>query len=167
MKTITIFCISILPLLGVGAQDIHNKKINDAFETYRTAYLNVDRTALLNYVHPHVIQVSGGSEYVLQDITTDYNMYASTGLVIDDLILKQGSKIVGKGENLQAMYPYERHLKKSKEQLMEKGFFLVVSTNGGSSWTFTDMKKYDKESIKIFVPDYNERFNIYLNSTHN
>ena len=102
---------------------------------------------------------------MIEDMTIDYNMYASSGLVITDLVLRQGSKVIQVGEDLQAMYPYERHLKKAKEELIESGFFLVVSKDKGETWFFTDMKKHDGESIKIFVPNYNDRFNIYLEST--
>jgi len=150
----------------VSAQDVHDVAIIKAFEEYKYSYLEVDKTALLDFTHPHIIQVSGGADYILEDITTDYNMYASSGLVIADILLRQGSKVIQVGKDLQAMYPYERHLKKAKEDLVESGFFLVVSGDKGKTWSFTDMKKHDGESIKIFVPSYNDRFNIYLNSTH-
>jgi len=152
---------------NIHAQNLHDQKILESFSKYKISYLEVDRAALLTYVHPHIIQVSGGPDFVLEDITLDYNMYASSGLVVKNIILKQGSKVIQVGEDLQAMFPYERHLLKAKEELIEKGFFLVVSQDKGATWTFTDMKKYDDESIKIFVPNYNERFNIYLNSSHN
>jgi len=166
MRTTFIFLLITCSTLSLISQDVHDRKVQESFLEYKTAYLDEDKTELLRFIHPYVIQVSGGESYVISDITTDYNMYASTGLVIADILLKQGSKIIQVGEDLQAMYPYERHLKKAKEELVEKGFYLVVSTDQGQSWTFTDMKKYDRESIKIFVPNYNERFNIYLNSTH-
>ena len=153
--------------IDLSAQEDHHISIINTFESYKEAYLAVDRNTLLDFTHPHIIQVSGGKDFVIEDMTLDYNMYASSGLVIDDILLKQGSKIVKVGSDLHAMYPYERHLKKSKEELVEKNFFLVVSKDDGNTWSFTDMKKYDKESIKIFIPNYNERFNIYLASTHN
>lgn len=166
MKTV-----SLLFLLSIGSyvlhsQDVHNSNIKKAFQQYKSLYLTADKTALLEYTHPSIIQISGGEEYVIEDMTIDYNMYISSGLVITDLVLKQGSKVIQVGDDLQAMYPYERHLKKAKKELVENGFFLVVSTDDGGSWSFTDMKKHDRESIKIFVPNYNERFNIYLNSSH-
>jgi len=167
MKSTFILLLSFWLGATIHAQDLHDQKIKESFSDYKSFYLSVDRTALLNYVHPHIIQVSGGPDFVLEDLTLDYNMYASSGLVVKNITLKQGSKVIQVGEELQAMFPYERQLMKAKEELVEKGFFLVVSQDKGETWTFTDMKKYDEESIKIFVPNYNERFNIYLNSSHN
>ena len=168
MKTLALSISFIILALSLkGQEDVYDQNINAAFEEYKVAYLKVDRMKLLSFVHPHVIQISGGQQYVVEDMTNDYNMYASSGLVIKDLTLKQGSKVIPVGEELQAMFPYERSLNKAGEALLEKGFFLLVSQDEGASWTFTDMKKYDQESIKIFLPNYNERFNIYLNSTHN
>jgi len=166
MKTVSILLLLTFASCILCAQDVHDAAVKQAFIQYKSLYLEVDKTALLDFTHPHVIQVSGGTEYVLEDMTTDYNMYASSGLVITDIVLRQGSKVIQVGEELQAMYPYERHLKKAKEELVERGFFLVVSGDKGKTWSFTDMKKHDGESIKIFVPSYNDRFNIYLNSTH-
>jgi len=128
--------------LSIKGQEVYDQNISTAFEAYKTAYLEVDRKKLLSFVHPHVIQISGGQDYVIEDMTNDYNMYASSGLVIRDLILKQGSKVIPVGEELQAMFPYERSLHKAGEELLEKGFFLLVSQDEGTSWTFTDMKKY-------------------------
>jgi len=127
-------------------------------------YLEVDQAVLVDMAHPNIIEVGGGPYYYIETLSDEYNMYSKQGLSLKNLIIKKASKVVKTDADLQAMVPYIRTFDADSGPITEDGFFLIVSQDGGKSWYFTDMKKYDAESIKLFIPNYNERLNIYINS---
>lgn len=148
------------------SQSEYDQQILKSFMVYKSAYLKVDRIKLAEMAHPSIVKMGGGLEFYLEEITSDYNMYASMGFEIKDLEAKQCSKVIKSGSDLQAMLPYKRSLISHGEEITEDHFFLITSQDGGKSWNFTDMKKYDSKSIKLFIPNYNERLNIFINSAH-
>lgn len=168
MKKALLLILSLTVFVGfVTAQEEHDASIEDAFSKYRQAYLSVDRSKLVEMSHPKIVEMGGGPEYMIEEITQDYNMYNALGLKILDLTINKSSKVIKVDDSLQAMLPYERSLDNKEDIITEKGFFLIISEDEGKSWSFTDMRKYDSESIKVFIPNYNERLNIYINSiTH-
>ncbi len=149
---------------ALTAQEEHDASIEDAFSKYRQAYLSVDRAKLVEMSHPNIVEMGGGSAFMVEEFTQDYNMYSALGIKLVDLTINKSSKVLKVEDSLQAMLPYERILDKDEDIISEKGFFLIISQDDGESWSFTDMRKYDTESIKIFIPNYNERLSIYLNS---
>lgn len=169
MKVLTNLLLVILSLstLNANAQEGYDKSIESSFEKYKKAFVEVDRSTLLTFVHPNIIEMGGGPEFVIDEITSEYNMYAALGISLKDIVINESSKVLESQETLQAMVPYVKTLEKDSRNITEKGFFLAISQDKGKTWFFTDMKKHDAESIKLFIPNYNERLNIYLNSvTH-
>ena len=165
MKKAFLFLLLItVSVSSLSAQEEHDASIEDAFSKYRQAYLSVNRTKLVEMSHPNIVEMGGGPAFMIEEITQDYNMYAALGLKLIDLKINRSSKILKVDDSLQAMLPYERTLDKDEDIITEKGFFLIVSQDDGKTWSFTDMRKYDSESIKVFIPNYNERLSIYLNS---
>lgn len=164
MKKVLLFLLLFTVSVGVLHAQEYDASIEDAFSKYRQAYLSVDRAKLVEMSHPNIVEMGGGTTYLIEEITQDYNMYASLGLALMDLTINKPSKVLKVDDSLQAMLPYERTLEKEEDIISEKGFFLIISEDDGESWSFTDMRKYDAESIKVFIPNYNERLNIYINS---
>ncbi len=164
MKKVLFLLLSlIISISTIDAQE-YDASIEHAFSKYRQAYLSIDRAKLVEMTHPNIVKMGGGSAYLIEEITQNYNMYAALGLSIMDLTINKSSKVLKVDDSLQAMLPYERTLEKEEDIVSEKGFFLIISEDKGGSWYFTDMRKYDAESIKVFIPNYNERLNIYINS---
>lgn len=158
----------LMPLcIGLSAQQNYDLSIEASFEIYKKAVLDVDRITLANMEHPNIVKMGGGSIYYMDELTQEYNMYSASGLAIKDLRINESSKVIRAEDDLQAMVPYVRSLDTGTEIINEENFFLVTSQDGGKNWFFTDMKKHSSESIKVFIPNYNERLNIYVNSiTH-
>lgn len=165
MTRLLIFLLLLVSLVAQAQSDF-DQKILDAFEEYKKAYMEVDRAKLLKMAHPNIVEMGGGSEFYIQELTDNYNMYASSGLTLLDIEANQSSKVLEEKGICQAMLPYVRTLAKGKEKLIEKNFFLVTSHDDGSTWFFTDLIKFGVEDIKLFIPEYNKRLSIYLESNH-
>ncbi len=148
----------------ITGQPQYDKTIIASFEELKEAIIKVDLWVLVNLAHPNIVALGGGASHYLDDLTSEYNMYEANDMELKDLTIKQTSKIISANGNLQAMVPYIRSWLVDGQVIQEKHFFLVTSQDKGVSWNFTDMNKYDSRSIKLFIPNYNERLNIYINS---
>ena len=148
----------------LASQDSYEQSIHNTFEEYKSAILKDDVATLSKFAHPNIVKLGGGTAYYVDGLTDEINMYRSAGMNLIDIQVKQPSKILESENVLQAMLPYIKFYETKSGNVVEKHFFLLISNDLGKSWTFTDLKQFDQESIKIFVPEYNERQNIYLNS---
>jgi len=146
------------------AQAKYDPAIKDSFSKYKKAYFSVDRSKLVDMSHPNIVAMGGGRSYMMEAFTQDYNMYSAQGLKLVDLNINKSSKVLKVDNDLQAMLPYVRSLDNGESIISEEGFFLIISQDTGQTWSFTDMLKYDGDSIKDFIPNYDERLNIYLES---
>lgn len=149
---------------GLHAQKDFDSSIRASFKIYKEAIKNVDRATLVKMEHPNIVKMGGGPSFYFDELTQDFNQYSAEGLKLNDLRIKESSKVVKAENDFQAMVPYIRSLERGSEIIKEENFFLATSQDGGKQWYFTDMKKYSTESIKTFIPNYNDRLNIFINS---
>jgi len=165
-KISTLILATLLIQISVFGQDKepYGKSIIAAFETYQKAVMDVDFEKIITFAHPNIVKVGGGSTYYVEEVIEDHNMYRRTGLKMEKIEAKQPSRVLDSGTSLQAMLPYVKTFTKGEEVIKEEHFYLITSVDEGKSWSFTDMKKYDVDDIKLFIPDYNDRLNIYINS---
>ena len=149
------------------SQEQFDIQIQDSFSEYKSAVMSKDTAGILKYSHPNIIRLGGGEKYFVATFLEDIRLYERAGLKLVDIKTNQASRVLRTDELLQAMLPYERIFKKGDQEVSEKHFYLVMLYSGGENWIFTDMRKHDSKSIKQFVPEYNDRLNIYINSiTH-
>jgi len=106
--------------------------------------------------------MGGGEIYMVEDIERDINTYEGIGVKVIDLKSKQPSVILTAGEELHAMLPVEFITETPTDTTSKTSYFLAASQDDGKSWFFVDMRKQDQESIKVFLPNYNERLNFFL-----
>ena len=146
----------------VIAQEDYLKEINDSWASYAEAFITKDFKKVTTFSHPMVVEKSGGSSYFMNDLLYDQGMYESAGLQITALEAKQPSLVIPAGEELHAMLPYERVFLSGEEKIVEQHFALAASQDEGKTWNFFDLSKQDAESIKIYLPHYDERLNVYF-----
>lgn len=164
IKSISVFLFCAFVSTVLVGQD-HDAKIRASFNEYSKALIDVNLDKLLTFAHPNIVRLGGGAHYYIDELRDEYNMYSAAGLKIKEIDINVPSKILTAPSGLQGMVSYTRTLiNESGKALPERHFFLLTSQDNGMTWKFTDMKKYDAKSLKLFIPDYNERLNIYLNS---
>lgn len=138
------------------------KEINASWAMYKTAVLSNDYVKITALSHPMVVEKSGGENYFIDDLLMDQGMFKSQGLKIKDLKSKNPSTVIQAGDELHAMMAYDRVLETASHEIVEHQFMLAASQDEGKTWTFFDLSKQNEESIKIYLPHYDERLNVYL-----
>lgn len=124
---------------------------------------NFEKIAMMT--HPNIVKMGGGQEFMVNELSSENEMYNGLNLRLLNIKTNSTSKIISAGEELHAIVPYIIEYQNGEESYEEENFFLAASLDNGTSWYFVDYKKYDPESIKVFLPNYNERLNIFLKSS--
>lgn len=138
-------------------------KLDSCMAIYVEAIKTSDIDILTKLTHPNVVKMGGGYDYAYSAHLEDKQMYNQMQLRLSTMFTKGESKIIEAGEELHALVPYVKEfVKLDGSSYNEENFYLAASQDQGMSWTFVDMKKYDSESIKFFVPNYNGRLDVFL-----
>ena len=145
-----------------GQSDLREDNLIRDFNSYSKALINGDYDKVMSLIHPSLVEMSGGSLHVIADLRTDRDMYKQSGMSLITLNPKLPSKIITAGHELHVMLPCEEIFVDSGKEYRAQNFFLAASADNGATWTFIDMKKQDEQSIKIFLPHYDDRLNVYL-----
>jgi hypothetical protein len=156
-----------LPLFLWSQDSEHYETLASALVIYTNAQEQGDFEKLLTLTHPAIIQVGGGKDMIKQELESEKVMYNQLNLRLVNINTKDATKIVPAGDEWHALVPYSVEYDQSGNIYKEENFYLAASQDQGESWYFVDFKKYDPESIKLFIPNYNERLNIFLKTaTH-
>ncbi|MEL6390443.1 MAG: hypothetical protein AAFQ02_09790, partial [Bacteroidota bacterium] len=140
----------------------HVDRISESFEIYSDAIISKDFKTAVSKSHPAIVELGGGEVYVIDDLQRDHDMYAAIGVHTIKMEAKQPSKVIEAGNELHAMLPVEHYMKTPVDTTQTTQYYLAVSRDEGSSWYFVDMKRHDESSIKVFLPNYDDRLNVYL-----
>ncbi len=143
-------------------QDNYTSNISQSWENYKTAFIENDFIKVSSLTNPMVLEKTGGETYFVDDLLYEKGMYETQGIVLIDLKSKQPSAVLKTEFEWQAMMPYEKILKIQDQKIVENHFMLITSKDEGQTWRFFDLSKQDVESIKVYLPHYDERLNVYL-----
>lgn len=143
-------------------QDNYTSNIFKSWEIYKKAFIEKDFIKVSTLSNPMVVEKTGGETYFVDDLLYEQGMYESQGIILTDLRSKQPSAVLKSETEWQAMMPYEKILKIRDEEIIENHFMLITSQDEGKTWRFFDLAKQDTESIKVYLPHYDERLNVYL-----
>ena len=164
MKLFVLSLTLFLPFNISLAQPKYDQSLFEAFEVLKVGIIEHDASILLKYAHPEIVKLGGGADYYISDFMNEVKIYQRSGLQLKDLRVNQPSKVLIGETSLQAMLPYERIFIKQEDKVVERHYYLAISYDKGMSWFFVDMKKFGPEAIKTFVPEYNDRLSIFVNS---
>lgn len=153
----------------LSAQDNFSySKLDSCMAVYVDAIKSSDIDVLTKMTHPNVVKLGGGYDYAHSALLEDEQMYNQMQLRMTSIFTKGESKIIQAGDEMHALVPYVKEfITLDGDNYKEENFYLAASQDQGMSWTFVDMKKYDSESIKFFVPNYNGRLDVFLDLKSN
>ena len=158
----TIILILLLVTIHIARAQDNVMRLDSFSQIYITALEQENFDLLISLTHPDVVKIAGGIEYARQDLARDATEYNRMQLRLTSIETKTSSKIIEAGDELHAIVPYEKHYENNGLKHEERNYYLAASIDGGTTWTFLDLRKHDTESIQLFIPAYDGRLNIFL-----
>lgn len=144
----------------ISAQNDFAKKILFDTGKYANAIIDKDISGIMDYMHPNIVKMGGGDEFMKTQIEQQINVYSDQNISLTNIVFDTPGDIVQAGDELHCIVQQTQILKMGDKDFENKGNLLAVSQDNGESWKFVDLAQYDANSLKIFIPNFNEALKI-------
>jgi hypothetical protein len=124
------------------------------------ALLKKDFTAFAKYVYPKVIELAGGEEKMIKQMSdgaTDMEAkgFQFTGITFGDL-----TKVVKKGNELQGLLSQTIELKVPSGKMISRSTLIAISMDHGLSWYFVDTSGKSNRTLRRILPKLSRKLKI-------
>lgn len=139
-----------------GAQNQFVKNILVSANENASAMKEKDYAKIMEYVHPNIISLGGGKDLMLTVIESQMTAFTDQNIEIADITYGDPTDIVVAGEELHCVLPQTMSLSMNGQSFSQETNLLAASIDNGETWKFVDLTQYDRESLKIFLPNFND-----------
>ena len=151
---ITIALIASAFLLSAQANLADNLK--QATNKYLAALVDSDVDYLLDAVHPNIVEMGGGEEFVRKDVISDLEMFRNSGITYTSgNALDPSESYDVKGETYY-LVPHEWTAKLGDSNYKSTQYLLANSTDQGKTWSFINISKYSAKNLAVYIPGFDE-----------
>ncbi len=149
-----------LLVVGVEAQNIYTDAILSDANKVTNAQKQLDVDAYMNAMHPNIIEMGGGKELMRDIIGSQIQTYSTMGVTIEGVDFEEPSDVVKAGDELHCILSGNLKLKLGEDSFDNPINLLAASQDDGENWKFIDLSFYNENSLKLYLPDFNDTLEI-------
>ncbi len=164
MRTFIISLALIASSVILTAQSNLADNLKEATNKYLTALVDADVDYILSTVHPNIIEMGGGKDYIRKDIVSDLEMLRNTGVVYKSGNALDPSESYQVGSDTYYIVPHEWTAQLGKSNYKSTQYVLASSLNEGESWSFINLSKYSAKNLATYIPGFDENIEFPLGS---
>lgn len=162
MKTLLSIFFLVLTI-SLSAQNNYESSIIASAESNAEAVKSKDFHTLLDFMHPNIISMGGGKELMQSVLESQLDAFTQQNIEIAEISFGQPSEVVQAQEELHCILPQTTTLSLDGQTFTQEVNLLAASLDEGLTWKFVDLSQYDRESLKIFLPNFNDELKISSN----
>lgn len=147
-------------VFAAHAQNEFKPQILTAAKSSAEATKAKDIEALVKYIHPNIIALGGGEKLMKSVIESQFDVFVAQDITIDDITYGDPTDIVKAGEELHCIIQQTTTMSLNGQEFSQDTDLLAASLDNGETWKFIDLAQYDRESLKIFIPNFNDDLKI-------
>ena len=112
-----------------------------------------DYNTFIHYIHPKVIQVSGGTDVLRQALQQMTRQFSETGISFQSVTLDSMSTIVKAGPTWQATIQQHTTMKMPQGRTVATTTLIAMSSDSGLHWRFVDTNHKTMEQVRQLLPN--------------
>jgi hypothetical protein len=116
-------------------------------------YKSGDYKAYVKYIHPVIVQATGGESKMIELLTAQDVQIKSRGVIINSIVFNPPSEIVKYKNELQCTISQNTELKSAKGRVITYTTLIAISTDNGKNWKFIDTSKMDIATVRSLYPN--------------
>lgn len=147
-----ILCFFILSSFQIFGQNANLVKDGNA---YVNAIIEKDFGQALNYTHPNIVEMGGGTEFVKGLMEQDREMLEKSNIKYISGSIGEHTDIIKAESELHCIVSQAIILSVGDRKVKSFSNLLAASLDNGETWKFVNLDEHDSESIKVFVPSFN------------
>lgn len=135
----------------------HSVKIRENAETMAQALLKKDYNSFVPFTYPKLIEMMGGKEKMVAQITKEFNQMNADGFDFLNITFGNPSEIITINKELQCTLPQNFEIKIPGGRLISQSTLIAISNNSGKSWYFIDTSGEDIQIMKKNFSNLSEK----------
>lgn len=155
-KIIPFICFITLLVSTLTAQNKYTDAILSDANKSTKAHMALDVDTYMNFMHPNIINMGGGKELMKDIIATQIGTYKQMNVDMIGVDFEDPSSVVTAGEELHCVVKGIVKLKLGEDDFDTPINLLAASQDSGENWKFIDLALYNAQSLKLYLPDYND-----------
>lgn len=113
-------------------------KIKDEANKSAQALMSNDLETVIRYTYPLIIEKMGGKERAISTLQQSYAQMQTSGVKFESVTIGNPAQIEEDGSLMHALVPQTIQMKVPDGRLIQDGYLLAISENGGEQWYFLD-----------------------------
>lgn len=112
-----------------------------------------DYTTFIHYLHPKILQLSGGADAMKQQLQHMSRQLSTVGASFDSVCLDSMSNIIKANPTLQATIRQHTIMKLSTGRSMATSTLIAMSSDNGVHWKFIDTNRKTLADMRQILPN--------------
>jgi hypothetical protein len=122
--------------------------------------LTGDYNTFIHYVHPKVIQISGGAGALRQALQQMTRQFSMAGLNFESVKIDSASAIINAGPTYQATIRQHTTMKTQQGRMVATTTLIGISSDNGLHWRFVDTNNKTMDQVRQLLPNVSEKLTI-------
>ena len=125
------------------------------------AFGRKDYARFADLIHPKVIEMAGGRERMIAEMTKELRQMEAEGVVVLSSTCGEPTQFFRDGsESLYAVLPTTSKVKAQTGVFQSESSLIAVSSDGGANWRFIDASGKDQGELKKLIPGVVDKLNL-------
>lgn len=137
------------------ADDVHT-----ASQKYLDLLLSDDFATLAEMTYPSIVAMGGGIEYFIENAKADKEQLKDSGLITKEVVVQTAGDPIATKDGIIILVPYKWNVTFGSGLFTSTAYILASTKDDGKTWTFVNLQKHTSESLRIFLPQIPEDFEV-------
>lgn len=115
--------------------------------------ISADYNTFIHYLHPKVVQISGGDAALKQRLTQMIRQFNMSGISFQSVNLDSASAFIKKGTQLQATLRQHTTMKLQQGRSVATSTLIGISVDNGLHWKFVDTNNKTLVDMQQLLPN--------------
>jgi hypothetical protein len=117
------------------------------------AFVTADYTTFLHYMHPKIVQISGGQQKMKETLTQMVTQMNTGGMTFSSVTVDSASAFIKTALTLQATIKQHTTVKLPSGRSMATSTLIGMSSDNGAHWKFVDTHNKTIEDMRKALPN--------------
>jgi|GEM_PF-1045130 len=164
MKTFLISLALIASSVMLTAQSSLTEDLKQATNKYLTALVDANVDYILSTVHPNILEMGGGKDFLRKDVVSDLEMFRNSGVIYKSGVALDPSASYQVGADTYYLVPHEWTAELGTSNYKSTQYVLANSSDEGKTWSFINISKYSPKNLAVYIPGFDEAIEFPLGS---
>lgn len=156
MRSLIIVLSLFVASFQLSAQTTLVDNLKSASDMYTKALVEANVDYILSTVHPNILEMGGGEEFVRKDVISDIEMFKNAGVEYASGTASDPSESYHVGDETFYLVPIDWRASIGSNNYQSQQYLLASTQDEGDSWSFINISKYSAKNLAVYINGFDE-----------